>query len=72
MGEYTKQIEEHKKKIDNPILKTHVGARYCDMDKDCLMYKKIQITDHYQCPYCHWGMITVEGYGNRKQSVIQR
>jgi ribosomal protein L37AE/L43A len=62
MGEYTQQIEEAKRKESNPILKTHYGARYCDTDKDCPKYKKVKITNHYQCPYCLWGMKTIEGY----------
>ena len=63
---YEKQIQELKDSMDNEILKTHVGARYCDMDKDCPKYREVQITDHYICPYCKWGLETLEGYNPTK------
>jgi hypothetical protein len=65
MGNYEKQIEELKKKIDNPILKTHVGARVCDMGT-CKKHGIVQITSHYVCPYCGMGMKTIEGAGSHK------
>jgi hypothetical protein len=63
---YQKEIEEARKKINNPILKTHVSAKKCTMDESCPKYNQVQITDHYVCQYCGWGLDTIEEYRPRK------
>lgn len=62
---YTEPIADYKKKIKNTTLRTHVGARVCNLST-CRNKGNVIITHHYICPCCSMGLDTLQGYNPSK------